>query len=228
MGLGIRTALRAYYRRVSKTDEKIFENYMRQHPVAKLQVGCGENILAGWLNTDLVSKAPGVFLLDATKQFPFETGQFDYVFSEHLIEHLPYEQGIWMLSECFRVTKPGGTVRITTPNIEFLADLYKSRNAEPQKRYIDWSTRSFIPQAPETSAVFVINNFLYCDWGHQFIYDSTTLGRALETVGFRRVRECQLSSSPHEELRDLENHRRMPEGFLALESMTLEADKPAA
>lgn len=227
MGLGIRTALRAFYRRASRTDERILEDYLRQHPVAKLQVGSGINILAGWLNSDLASKAPGVFLLDATKPFPFKDGQFDYVFSEHLIEHLPYEKGLAMLSECFRVTKPGGTVRVTTPNIEFLIDLYRSRNSEPQRSYIEWSKDSFIPHAPEASAVFVINNFLYCDWGHQFIYDPATLSRALETAGFRGVRECQLLSSPHEDLRDLENHLRMPPGFLVLESMTLEADKSA-
>jgi len=226
MGLGIRTALGSLKRRVQRTDEKILAAYLRSHTVRKLHVGCGTHIVPGWLNCDLASKVPGVFLLDATKRFPFHDNQFDFLFSEHLIEHLTYEQGRAMLSECFRVLKPGGVARITTPSFEFLADLYKKQTGDLEKAYIDWAAATFIPHAGQSKSVFVINNFLYCDWGHRFIYDPTTLSYALTSVGFTDARECALLSSSHEELRNLENHERMPAGFLALESMTVEATKP--
>jgi predicted SAM-dependent methyltransferase len=50
---------------------------------------------------------------------------FDYVFSEHMIEHVSYAEGLLMLRECLRVLKPGGRIRIATPSLEVLLDLYK-------------------------------------------------------------------------------------------------------
>src|SRR5438477_50522 len=83
--------------------------------------GAGFNSLPGWLNTDLEPKSASVIYLDAAKPLPFAYSTFDYIFSEHVIEHIPYPQGLSMLKECFRVIKPGGTIRIATPNLEQIA-----------------------------------------------------------------------------------------------------------
>ena len=65
-----------------------------------------------------------VYQLDVTKPFPFQSGIFDAVFSERMIEHIPYLAGRSTLQECFRVLKAGGMIRISTPNLHFLIDLY--------------------------------------------------------------------------------------------------------
>ena len=74
--------LRALWRPV------IVRRYLRTAQRPSLHIGCGGNVHAGWLNTDLYNSEADTYL-DATKRFPFEDQTFERVFSEHLIEHLP-------------------------------------------------------------------------------------------------------------------------------------------
>ena len=73
-------------------------HYLASHDVRKLQIGSGKNFLDGWLNSDINPGRESVFL-DATKRFPLPDSSFDYVFCEHLIEHLEYREGVRMLRE---------------------------------------------------------------------------------------------------------------------------------
>ena len=72
---------------------------MKATKVRKLQLGAGGNNVPGWLNTDIDVGSNQAYV-DATKPFPFSDGSINYVFSEHVIEHLTYEQGLGMLKEC--------------------------------------------------------------------------------------------------------------------------------
>jgi predicted SAM-dependent methyltransferase len=141
-----------------------------------------------------------------------------------MIEHISYPQGLFMMSECYRILKAEGKIRISTPNLEFLIDLYKADKPDLQKDYIKWATDRFIHYAPSANDTFVINNFVR-DWGHQFIYDEKTLHSAMETVGFTNIIRVELNKSEVETLRDLEHENRMPESFLRLETFTLEGTK---
>src|SRR5688572_3091577 len=99
----------------------LIDQYLRDHPVRKLQIGAGSSRLRGWLNTD-IEPGEGLAYLDATKRFPFEDGSLHYIFSEHVIEHLTYDEGKAMVAEAFRVLAPGGKMRISTPDLDqFLA-----------------------------------------------------------------------------------------------------------
>ena len=141
-----------------------------------------------------------------------------------MIEHVSYAQGQHMLKECFRVLKDGGKIRISTPNLSFLILLYQNEKTELQKEYIGWATETFIGSAPYCEDTFVINNFVR-DWGHTFIYDEKILRFSLEKAGFKEITKFELNESEDEILRNLENERRLPEGFLSLESFTLEGIK---
>ncbi|MCP4618260.1 MAG: methyltransferase domain-containing protein [Bradyrhizobium sp.] len=189
----------------------------------KLHIGCGFNVLPGWLNTDYYPTAPDIAHLDATKPFPFEDATFDFVFSEHMIEHIPYPDGCNMLRECCRVLKPGGVVRISTPNLSFLIELYGGKT-DQQRQYIEWSKQNFIPWAAEANDTFVINNFMH-DWGHCFIYDEKALRQAMGNAGLRDIVRCEIQKSSKTELRDLENEQRAPAGFLRLETLTMEGTR---
>jgi predicted SAM-dependent methyltransferase len=57
----------------------------------------------------------GTVFLDATTPFPFDCGTFDYIYCEHMIEHISWQKGQTMLRECHRVLKPRGVMRIATP-----------------------------------------------------------------------------------------------------------------
>lgn len=218
--------LRAPQRWVKRAliDEYTIRRYLKNHSARKLEIGVGLNVRSDWLNGDLYPVAPGVICLDATRRFPFGDGVFDYAFSEHMIEHIPYDAGRHMLAECFRVLRPGGKIRICTPDLVKLMKLYRTDRSDVENAYLAWATREFIPSADGVDPVFVINNYVR-DWGHQFIYDEPVLERTLRRVGFTDVIRCELGESADEHLRGLENPERMPPGFLDIESMVLEAVK---
>jgi predicted SAM-dependent methyltransferase len=203
----------------------MINEYFDNHAVRKLHLGCGPNKLSGWLNSDALHHDPGpTFILDVSQRFPFDDNTFDYAYSEHMIEHIPYEHGQTMIREAYRVLKPGGKIRITTPDINFLIDVYKNPDNELYKRYLEWSTPLLMPWAPYTDPIFLFNNFVRA-WGHVFIYDKNSLSTSLISSGFHTVTEHKICESEDSELRNLENYIRMGKDFLQLESMTLEAIK---
>jgi predicted SAM-dependent methyltransferase len=211
-------------RRMLRKDSALIQRYFESETQRKLHVGAGKNPVQGWLNTDY-DPLPGVAYLDATKPFPFDSNAFEFVYSEHMIEHIPFAAGQNMLRECFRVLKPNGTLRISTPNLAFLVDLYDHPAERQNAEYIRYSTEKYVRTAPALLPGFVINNFVR-DWGHKFIYDRATLRLAFEKAGFCNIEERSLRQSEHRELCGLENDRRMPPGVLALESLIIEGTKP--
>lgn len=210
--------------RVTRHSQHAIDRYLRTHDVPKVQLGCGMNYLNDWLNTDLVPNANRVGL-DVTRLFPLPDNSFDFIFSEHVIEHLPYAAGQVMLAECQRVLKPGGVLRIATPDLRFVIGLYQHPDGAMQSAYVEWSSNEFIGKKAPHDAVSVVNNYVR-DWGHQYIYDVASMTKAMESAGLTGVVEASINQSQHPALRDLENESRQPAGFLKLESMLLEARKP--
>lgn len=188
----------------------------------RLNVGAGNHILPGWLNTDLRPTGDAVYL-DATRPIPAPDGSFDYIFCEHLIEHLPLADGLVMLREFRRVLSPEGVLRLGTPDFAFLVDLWSLGLSPDHRDYVEWSLSEFTPDAPLRSPMVVINNFVR-DWGHTFIYDEDMLRDALAEAGFDSARRVGVGQSEHALLAGIDNEDRMPAGFLALESIYLEAD----
>jgi predicted SAM-dependent methyltransferase len=201
--------------------------YLRAHEVHKLQLGTGSNLLDGWLNTDIYdeTRTRRVVYLDARKRFPFEDASFDYVFTEHMIEHLDYANSRRCLRECLRVLKPGGQIRLATPSLQRIADLYHGEG-DVQLNYVRWSIDTFIPDADAYLPGFVVNNFAR-DWGHRFVFDGQTLRQALETAGFVEIGERAVGESATAHLAGLEHHGKMiPPEFNEYETLVLEARRP--
>lgn len=112
----------------------------------RLHIGCGPRVLKGWVNIDLVLApwenfmqyytdefyGPDVrgtkddFLaLDVTKApLPFADNSVDVIFNEDFIEHLDQRQIMLFLSETFRILKPGGVHRVTTPDLMWIMQNY--------------------------------------------------------------------------------------------------------
>ncbi len=217
--------LRQTKRNLRGTDRKIIAEYLSQPEIVKkLHIGCGDCLKAGWLNSDYYTKSKEIIHLDATKRFPFDDNEFAYVFSEHMIEHIPYRDGSHMLKESFRVLKPGGMIRVATPDLSFLIDLYSTEKTELQNEYIVHSTNKYIGYVPFYDATFVINNYVRA-WGHQFIYNEKVLRDSLEKAGFANITRLRARESHNDDLRDLENVARKPAGMIEMETLVLEATK---
>lgn len=172
-------------------DPQTIDQYLKSHSVRKLQLGAGSNNPAGWLNTDIEPGDNQVYL-DATARYPFPDGSVHYVFGEHVIEHVSWEEGIMMLRECYRVLAKGGKLRIVTPNLtKFIQLLNGTPDAEAQ-RFIEAKFRiGGVPVTP-TPAIYILNRQVR-EWGHQFLYDPPTLRKSLELAGFTQITQYEIN-----------------------------------
>jgi predicted SAM-dependent methyltransferase len=210
-------------RAVTRKNARLIDQYLAAHQLRGLHVGCGGNHLDRWLNTELCPRGDEIFL-DATRGFPLPSQSFDYVYSEHMIEHIPYTAAVQMLRECHRVLRAGGVVRLVTPDLAFLRTLLEPPYSPQVTEYIAYSREAHRIEGPAGSGVHVFNHFMRA-WGHQFIYDQAALFDLLRDTGFHNVVARTLNDSPHDALRGLAMTSRMPPGFLAMESLVVEAEK---
>ena len=238
----MRKKLRRLFRRLSashlgiKHDQRLIDRYLRDVTTErKLQLGCGRNWLEGWLNSDYFPRTSDILQLDVTIALPFENDTFDYIFSEHVIEHISYPEGAYMLEECFRVLKPGGVLRVGTPDLAFLVNLYREDEAASQSRtqieqeFLEYFLANEIKDretnAPVDFDTYLINKFVRA-WGHEFIYDEKSLRHMMTTLGFADITRCEVMESEHRALCGLENIDRKPPGHIALETIVMESTKP--
>lgn len=80
----------------------------------RLNLGCGKDIRAGWINLDRAD-LPGVDIRHdlSLGALPFGDNEFDVVLARDVFEHLEY---IPLLKEVHRILKPGGRVEIQVPH----------------------------------------------------------------------------------------------------------------
>lgn len=211
-------------RQIVRRDSSKIAVYLKTGNEPKLQLGCGENLLPGWLNTDFLPDNPAVVHLDLTEPFPIPSASVDLVFSEHVIEHLPLAGGFNMLREAHRVLTPGGRIRISTPSLTTLLAIYAEPDVPDHRRYLDWHFETWLDGSEMRTPAIALNDFMR-NWGHLLIYDPETLTAMIKEAGFEQVSECELQRSADDRLTGLENDTRMPERLLALHTMTFEAVK---
>ncbi len=201
------------------------QGYIRTHSVRKLQIGAGGNDPPGWFNTD-IKPSKGESYLDATKPFPLPAGSIDYIFSEHVIEHLTYEDGLAMLRESRRVLAPGGKVRVITPDLRKLVGLFQDSKSPESQRYIDGKL-AWHGWLQTTVPEVIILNYELRGFDHQFVYDSRLLRNSLEQAGFVSIKEYSPGASDDPQLMNIEG--RPHATFAAVseyESMVLQAARP--
>ena len=80
----------------------------------KLNLGCGKDIRAGWVNLD-VAPLPGVDVCHDISQLPlpFPDTEFEEILCKDVLEHVEY---IPILGELYRILKPGGRLEIRVPH----------------------------------------------------------------------------------------------------------------
>jgi predicted SAM-dependent methyltransferase len=206
----------------------IIAEYLRGHDIRKVQLGAGGSRLKGWLNTDIEPGGDGLAYLDATKRFPFDDDSIHYIFSEHVIEHLTYDEGRAMIAEAYRVLAPGGKMRVSTPDLMQFIALFDKNPSEEARAYIDGKLKWHEwPREPNSAAIIL--NLQMSSWGHKFMYDFETLSGALTRGGFRNAQAYPENVSDDEHLRDLEERDTgVNVRASEYETMSVEVEKPRA
>ncbi|KAA2255899.1 class I SAM-dependent methyltransferase [Solihabitans fulvus] len=121
--------------------------------------------------------------LDVAEPLPFEDGSVEWVYAEHLIEHIPLPVAVDWLTEVRRVLAPGGLLRITTPDLRRYVEGYLSQDKffAKHRRRVQLAI-GIAPPMPARPA-FMFNQIFYL-YGHRWIYDETELRHVLARAGF--------------------------------------------
>lgn len=159
----------------------------------RVHLGCGSNLLPGWANLDVGGPA-GVTRFDLRRPLPFATGSVDHIYTEHFIEHVHKEGAAVLLQECARILRPGGVLRISTPDLKKLVEEYQLG------RVTEWLDMQFAPETP----CDMVNESMRL-WGHLYVWDEAELFRALNAAGFDSIRRMPWGTSDHAELAGLES-----------------------
>lgn len=129
-----------------------------------LNLGGGSALFDRWLTADVSARAD--VYMDLTRRLPVPDGRVDVVYLEEVVEHLGVSEARGLLGECYRILRPGGHLRLTTPNLEYFARrVLTVASGEPE-----------------------INSIFY-DHGHRHIYAPASVERALRELGFVSLRQ---------------------------------------
>lgn len=153
----------------------------------KIQFGAGSNLLAGWQNYDQN--------VDIRSKLPFLDRSVNFIFAEHVVEHVTSHEAFKFFEECHRILLPGGVVRICVPGID---KIFFGRNS---KYDVLMEQMGFGGASHRNSCRAVILGH-----GHQAMWSAELLYIALSTAGFSDVYGCQPRISRYQELCDVDSH----------------------
>lgn len=154
-----------------------------------LNVGCGQNIIPGWCNTDLPT-------VDISKPLLFSDNTIDNILAEHVIEHVPCHEAMRFLDECYRVLKPGGAIRVCVPS------LFKLNFASEE--YIKFINDKFV-KCQSTGDAVRSGIFHH---GHKSWWTAELLTILLVTAGFKKTTACSVEQSEREVFKKVDGHAR--------------------
>ena len=139
-------------------------------PAAKLNIGCGRQILSDYINID-IRPLDNIDLIADSRSLPFKENSVDEIRHSHLIEHFTQAEMMNHIApHWFDLLKPGGFMRVICPDWDEMIRRYVSG----EYPFKDLRTVTFAGQDYE-------QNF------HYNAFNFSSLKEALENVGFRHV-----------------------------------------
>jgi predicted SAM-dependent methyltransferase len=182
----------------------------------QLHLGCGLRAVPGWINVDAFDQ-PGLDLRwDLRDRLPCEDGIAALIYSEHVLEHLEYDDAVAWLQELKRLLSPGGRIRLGMPD----AELYLRAYANGDAAFFSRLQKIGNPSSPLDTRIKVINQMFRMGGAHRFAWDYETLAEQLARAGFTRISRWPPGQSSVAELcLDDPSH--------ADETLYVEAERPA-
>jgi SAM-dependent methyltransferase len=179
-------------------------------PRRLVHVGCGVERLEGWINVDYELFPSVDVVADMRDPLPFRN--VDAVFAEHFLEHLTLAGGLGFLASAHDALVPGGWLRLTTPNLDWV-----------------WVTQYKLDAAPPEARghALALNRGFYA-WGHRFLWNRSLLEEALASCGFDAVTVQPRGESAAPFLRGVERHEPYPDYGSLAHVVVVEARKGPA
>lgn len=150
-----------------------------------MNLGAANDRLEGYVAVDFFSSSGG-YGADLRYPLLIDCAVFDGIFTEHTLEHLSYAEVARVLSECQRILKPGGIIRVIVPDLSIFVDNYAS-NSESWFR--DWEREVLKPRGRSMISRMEALSFVTQEYGHRSAWDFETMDGFLTRAGFTEVRK---------------------------------------
>lgn len=150
----------------------------------KLHLGCGKVFIPGFIHIDLLDYDHIDYKHSIDELPMFEDNSVDLIYACHVLEHFKRNEIETVLSEWFRVLKPGGTLRVSVPGFEELVAIYE--------KYKDLN----LILGPLVGGQTYVYNF------HYMVFDFAKLSQLLKGVGFESIERYDWRKTGHANIDD--------------------------
>lgn len=150
----------------------------------KLHLGCGKRHIPGFIHIDAIDY-PHIDHVAAIDNLSFiPDSSVDLIYNCHVLEHFKRRDVSRVLQEWFRVLKPGGTLRISVPDLSAICEIYRRSN----------DINAVI------GPLFGRQDYLYNI--HYNVFDFSSLRQTLEDVGFTEIHPYDWRTTEHADIDD--------------------------
>jgi SAM-dependent methyltransferase len=147
----------------------------------------------------LFSKKNSIRRLDVRKRLPFNDSSVDFVYSSHMLEHLNYNDAVKFLTESLRILKTGAMIRLVLPDLDWIIKSYLEDNDADL-----FMERSLLFESYNGGWLNRLKLFLLGPRKHQWMYNSESLKKLLQRVGFNSVEVLVLGNSNYSNVGSLD------------------------
>jgi len=148
----------------------------------KIELGSAQKRIEGWLTMDLDPNSD--LCMDLSKPLPFPDNCVEEIYSSHLLEHFSFPDPMLnLLSECYRVLKPGGVFKIAVPDARIYIESYEKPDQFDPAKYC-----LYTPAYHYHSKIDFINYIAYMDGHHRYLFDNENLPIIIANIGFENVK----------------------------------------
>ena len=130
--------------------------------------------------------------LDLTRPWPVPPGSVDRIFGDNVIEHFPLDVACTVLRHCHNALRPGGAIRLATPDVERTARAYLE-NPQLTAAHLDRHRRHGFPAEHPVDMLRV--TFAYHGHHRGYCFDWAALSAELAAADFADIRRYDAGKS---------------------------------
>ena len=120
---------------------------------------------------------------------PLRDESVDFIYSSHLLEHIPYQELMIFLKECKRVLKEDGIFSVCVPNAGYYLNAYFK--GEVFECHNVWEEA----KVDTGSKIDQLNYVAYLNDAHKYLFDDENLVNTLLTAGFSNAQIREFDSN---------------------------------
>lgn len=209
----------------------------------KINLGAGPTRVDGWINVDMdlrqlfgKNRSGSLRIANLSRgKLPFKSESVDYIYTSHFLEHIKRENAEFLISECYRVLKQGGLIRVIVPDLDIFCKEWLNYKETGKTKFFDELN---LPETPRPIDLFnryfgnlyisnkthfksSVSKYFFArsikKFGHKWFYDYNDLFTILNAARFSTIKKCKYKQGKCPDIAKLDNR--------PLESLYVEASK---